>query len=182
MSGRPKWLSRDPLGEYAGINLYGYVADDPANWVDPLGLCVYFGGSREGHGHFWVAVDLPHGGVAKYDYSAAGAYFLNTSSNVSVHGFPNIQAAANGDEYYGFAETKAADRAVLTNMFRDKANLPDYKLLTHNCTDASCAVAGYPSIVDGIITPTQALNRMQMISAVVNGGGGDGQGGNGPCQ
>ena len=38
-SGRPKWLSRDPLGEYAGINLYGYVGGDPINWVDPFGLC-----------------------------------------------------------------------------------------------------------------------------------------------
>jgi len=32
------WLSRDPLGEYAGINLYGYVLDDPVNGIDPLGL------------------------------------------------------------------------------------------------------------------------------------------------
>ena len=38
-SGRGKWLSRDPLGEYAGINLYGYVGGDPINWVDPFGLC-----------------------------------------------------------------------------------------------------------------------------------------------
>ena len=33
------WLSRDPLGEYEGINLYGYVLNDPVNWTDPMGLC-----------------------------------------------------------------------------------------------------------------------------------------------
>lgn len=33
-----RWLSRDPIGEDGGLNLYGYVENDPANWIDPLGL------------------------------------------------------------------------------------------------------------------------------------------------
>ena len=33
-----RWLSRDPIGEEGGINLYGYVGNNPVNWVDPLGL------------------------------------------------------------------------------------------------------------------------------------------------
>ena len=33
-----RWLSRDPIGEEGGVNLYGYVENDPANWVDSLGL------------------------------------------------------------------------------------------------------------------------------------------------
>ena len=33
-----RWLSRDPIGEDGGLNLYGYVGNDPANWIDPLGL------------------------------------------------------------------------------------------------------------------------------------------------
>jgi len=32
------WLSRDPLGEYTGINIYGYVFSDPVNFTDPFGL------------------------------------------------------------------------------------------------------------------------------------------------
>ena len=32
------WLSRDPIAENGGINLYAYVGNDPINWFDPLGL------------------------------------------------------------------------------------------------------------------------------------------------
>ena len=37
-SGRTFWLSRDPIAENGGLNLYAYVGNDPINWVDPLGL------------------------------------------------------------------------------------------------------------------------------------------------
>jgi RHS repeat-associated protein len=37
-AGLGKWLTRDPLGEKGGINLYGFVGGNPVNFVDPLGL------------------------------------------------------------------------------------------------------------------------------------------------
>lgn len=36
-----RWLSRDPIGEKGGVNLYGFVANSPLNKIDSLGL--YFG-------------------------------------------------------------------------------------------------------------------------------------------
>jgi len=34
------WLSADPIGEEGGLNLYGYVNNDPISELDPLGLCI----------------------------------------------------------------------------------------------------------------------------------------------
>jgi RHS repeat-associated protein len=33
-----RWINRDPLGEKGGINLYGFVGNNPVNWVDSMGL------------------------------------------------------------------------------------------------------------------------------------------------
>ena len=33
-----RWPSRDPIGEYGGLNLYGMVGNNPIRWIDYLGL------------------------------------------------------------------------------------------------------------------------------------------------
>jgi uncharacterized protein RhaS with RHS repeats len=33
-----RWLSRDPIEEEGGINLYGYVGNGAIEWIDPTGL------------------------------------------------------------------------------------------------------------------------------------------------
>jgi RHS repeat-associated protein len=39
-AGLGKWMTRDPLGERGGINLYGFVGNNAVNWVDPYGLMI----------------------------------------------------------------------------------------------------------------------------------------------
>jgi RHS repeat-associated protein len=33
-----RWLNRDPIGEEGGINLYGFVGNDPVSWIDLFGF------------------------------------------------------------------------------------------------------------------------------------------------
>jgi RHS repeat-associated protein len=33
-----RWLSRDPIGEQGGLNLYAYVGNEPTGYIDPKGL------------------------------------------------------------------------------------------------------------------------------------------------
>jgi RHS repeat-associated protein len=37
-----RWPNRDPIGERGGINLCGFVANDPVDRNDPLGLCTVY--------------------------------------------------------------------------------------------------------------------------------------------
>src|SRR5690606_34413564 len=38
-----RWLSRDPIGEAGGVNLYGYVGNGPIIGRDPYGLYSFLG-------------------------------------------------------------------------------------------------------------------------------------------
>jgi RHS repeat-associated protein len=54
-----RWLSRDPIEEEGGINLYGYVGADPINNLDPLGLCGWLDSTwdalKTGYGYWLLA-------------------------------------------------------------------------------------------------------------------------------
>jgi RHS repeat-associated protein len=42
--GAGRFIDEDPIGFYGSFNFYGYVANNPTNWTDPLGLyhCYYY--------------------------------------------------------------------------------------------------------------------------------------------
>jgi hypothetical protein len=45
-----QFLTKDPIGYEGGINLYGYVGDNPANWADPEGYAKTYGSGTPGFG------------------------------------------------------------------------------------------------------------------------------------
>lgn len=69
-----KWLNRDPIREAGGINIYGFVGNDPINRIDPLGLWgIQFGDRNIGYGDPNLAfnndswTDLAQGAAATAD-------------------------------------------------------------------------------------------------------------------
>jgi RHS repeat-associated protein len=70
-----RWLSRDPIGEAGGINLYGYGGNSPINRTDPLGLYYalapwtwFDGNGYEGSGsNFYRGSDFNEGAYAGLD-------------------------------------------------------------------------------------------------------------------
>jgi RHS repeat-associated protein len=70
-----RWISRDPMGEIGGVNLYGYTSADPINLLDPLGLIdIGFygsGGATTGNAALYDYVVNKQGGKM-YDRTQAG--------------------------------------------------------------------------------------------------------------
>ena len=96
-----RWLSRDPIGEHGGVNLYRYVGNNSVNGVDPDGLDWV---PAPGGGYNFVVRDLNLKNLAgssitnsNANYScqcAAGAQFLTgTVVNGVVHDAPSTRKA-----------------------------------------------------------------------------------------
>jgi RHS repeat-associated protein len=69
-----RWLTRDRAGELGGLNLYGFVGDNPINFVDPLGLDVWIEGpsGAEPTGHLSINVGDPLGQYSSFSFGITG--------------------------------------------------------------------------------------------------------------
>jgi len=73
--GLGRFISRDPVGESAGANLYHYCGNDPVNRIDPLGLWPLGGPVRvardpwyfDANGHIWFE--------GEWSQPSAGAFY-----------------------------------------------------------------------------------------------------------
>jgi hypothetical protein len=99
VSGRHEWPNRDPIGEWGGINLYRYVANNPIDRIDPLGLWQI---TIEG-GVFW-------GGQITFGNNGGSGIF-NGQWNLGVHaGFGeglafSLDPKNSGCHSKGFSDT-----------------------------------------------------------------------------
>jgi RHS repeat-associated protein len=119
-----RWLSRDPIEENGGLNLYRYVYNDPSRFVDPLGL------------DRWVVPD-PHpyivypdgsGGFLRADFSVLGT---TESPTVDPSRNPNaIRIPSTSDQDQILRDT-------IHQMAKDPLNMstvqPLFAPFTYNC-------------------------------------------------
>jgi hypothetical protein len=70
-----RWASRDPAGEESGgLNLYGFVGNNPVNDVDPWGLWKWKDGKRQGSERTFMIPDLG-------DTTESAAVFVKLDAN-----------------------------------------------------------------------------------------------------
>ncbi len=81
-----RWITRDPMGEQGGNNLYGFVVNNPINRFDPLGLKNYKEGgySAWGKGNATVCKDEY---TLEFEYKFYDRYNWDTGKSVKILGY-----------------------------------------------------------------------------------------------
>ena len=115
-----RWLSRDPIGEAGGINLYGYVGNDPIGLVDPLGLeCAVQIGA-------WAPGSINIFGHAAAATSGQGVYSFGTTTKTasSFSDYLAKQAGYRDSMVYVLSTTPEQEKLINDYLRPLKDNLP----------------------------------------------------------
>ena len=91
-----RWLSRDPLGKFADINLYNYSLNNPIDFVDRFGLWS-FGSEWGGGGYAGMASGIGGMGTAGAGFFFGPGFMFNgTGDFATAGGFAGMPTGANG--------------------------------------------------------------------------------------
>jgi RHS repeat-associated protein len=115
-----RWTARDPIGFAGGdTNLYGYVASDPVNWIDELGL--------EAKAYTTVAVTINAGGgfgvSASIIYSPSGISAYIGGGFVAGAGVSVVGSVSGSNHPGGFDGGVKASISGGTGVFGGSASV-----------------------------------------------------------
>ena len=91
------WLSRDPIAERGGINLYDYCHDDPDNYIDSLGL-------KNVNITIVSSGTIPAGAIAEIQRIIDDCLKCNKISDTVKMRFAKVPSAAEGQAAAGWGK------------------------------------------------------------------------------
>jgi RHS repeat-associated protein len=173
-----RWLSNDPIGISGGLNLYAFCNNDPVNFVDPMGLDVFFCRSLVPGGHAWVKI-----GGKKYN--------TNGDTGTSYGGYPSelfggkpmlIESPDEHENdwfvFYRRYETTPEVENELENWIKktyyiegstsedecERNKNPIYDLFSYNCRDFSESIEYQLNMI--LFPPTPLMNRRNFLPLI----------------
>jgi uncharacterized protein RhaS with RHS repeats len=132
-----RWLSKDPIEEEGGFNLYAYVGGDPINWIDPLGLAdVTVNYTVGGENRSLYMFNMWGNDVA----DAIKSLPDNSISNITFFGHGNMNSIDVRDNEDALARTERGGNVYLgENNFADLISpklAPDASIYLDGCNTA----------------------------------------------
>jgi hypothetical protein len=139
-------LSRDPIEERGGINIYGYVKNNTVNLIDLLGLKIIKSGIKvctDGF-HGWLAWDGGSAGFYPQEYSKSNSQVVNsTITTLGIIG-GHFSGRINSPDIYDNNNKYCIDVLIDTCIFdnekfvnciknSDSSFPSNYAILGNNC-------------------------------------------------
>ena len=143
-----RWLNRDPIGEAGGLNLYGYVENDPINLWDPLGLDAIVlndmnGAGRQGHSAVLVGNNQTGWSYYSKDGYGGGRYGDGNSRLATYPTFEQFYNSADAARYNRAVYIPTSlDQDLAMTTFGDRNYRDSYGFFRNNCSDLVNGVLG----------------------------------------
>ncbi len=94
-----RWLSRDPIGEQGGLNLYGFVGNSPIDSFDLLGLVeadlIQFDFSIHEFEECSIIIDVGHGGLSNSASTERATNRISNKKENKCRRFISVGCGAN---------------------------------------------------------------------------------------
>ena len=141
-----RWLSVDPIGEAGGLNLYGYVGNDPVNWIDPDGLDRWIVGQF----HTGIVVEDPTSSTcySRYDFGPSGFPWVYSKGIM-----PKTEVERPNKYTHRIRSTPEQDRVLRETAELLMESPEDYSILGNNCRHVTSTLkdAGFNSAMSPFV-------------------------------
>jgi RHS repeat-associated protein len=131
-----RWVNRDPVEEYGGVNLYEFVMDNPTTEMDPLGFGIYLGPGDQSIGNTVIRKSYSSPSGCGSGYHCEG--------HVTTH-IPNAGGTQD-------SETYSCDSGCVKNPDPGDPNAGidcgDLRYIGHPGSSAPSAPSAPPSTID----------------------------------